>query len=173
MSLFGNFLENMPNKILAVLQMKEFKSILIVATGVFLYSCSSSPRFTNEKNPPLPEKVTRDSIQNKYKDIDTPVHSISGPASFYSDKFNGKVTSNGETYKMYGLTAAHNSFPFNTIIRVTNLKSNKSIVVRVNDRMPLHPERIVDLSYGAAILLDMVKDGVVNVRLDILEWGKN
>jgi rare lipoprotein A len=163
----------MPHKIFAVLRTKTLRSILIFFLVMFLYSCSSSPRFTNEKNLPIPEKVERDSIQEKYNELNKPIQSITGPASFYSDKFNGKVTANGETYKMYGLTAAHNSFPFNTIIRVTNLKNNKSIVVRVNDRMPLHPERIVDLSYGAAILLDMVKDGVVDVRLDILEWGKN
>lgn len=146
---------------------------LILVALIFIYGCSASPRFTNEKNLPLPEKVEREKIQEKYSDISTPVESITGLASYYSDKFNGKVTANGETYKMYGLTAAHNSFPFNTIIRVTNLSNNKNVVVRVNDRMPLHPERIIDLSYGAAILLDMIKDGVVNVRLDILEWGKN
>lgn len=147
--------------------------LIILVALMLMYGCSSAPRFTSEKNLPLPEKVEKEDLQQKYSDLINPVKSITGLASFYSDKFNGRITANGETYKMYGLTAAHNTFPFNTIIRVTNLNNNKNIIVRVNDRMPLHPERIIDLSYGAAILLDMIKDGVVNVRLDILEWGKN
>lgn len=147
--------------------------LVILFAFVLMYGCSSAPRFTTKKNLPLPEKVQADETLQKYSDRLNAVESITGLASYYSDKFNGKITANGETYKMYGLTAAHNTFPFNTIMRVTNLKNSKSIVVRVNDRMPLHTERIIDLSYGAAILLDMIKDGVVNVRLDILEWGKN
>lgn len=140
--------------------------------SVFFYSCTSSVRFTSEKKENKLPAIKEEKSQQKYFDNKEVLKSIEGLASFYSDKFNGRVTANGEIYKMYGLTAAHNSFPFNTLIRVTNLKNNKSIIVRVNDRMPLHPERLIDLSYGAAILLDMVNDGVVKVKLDILEWGK-
>lgn len=148
----------------------QFLYFLIIA--LLFYACSSSPRFTSEKKVTKKPVIQEDKSQQKYFDNKEILKSIEGLASFYADDFNGKVTANGETYKMYGLTAAHNSFPFNTLIRVTNLKNNRSIIVRINDRMPLHPERIIDLSYGAAILLDMVKDGVVKVKLDILEWGK-
>lgn len=94
-----------------------------------------------------------------------------GTASYYADKFHGRTTANGETYDMYGLTAAHNFFPFGTEIRVTNLMNGRSCVIRINDRMPVHPDRIIDLSYGTARELDMIKAGITTVRLEILKWG--
>ncbi len=100
------------------------------------------------------------------------LETVIGLASFYADKFHGRTTANGETYDMYGFTAAHPDYPFGTIIKVTNLKNGKNTEIRVNDRMPKHPERLIDLSLGTAKSLDMVKDGVVEVKLEILKWGK-
>lgn len=82
-----------------------------------------------------------------------------GVASWYGKKFHGNMTSNREVYDMYGMTAAHKSLPLPTYVRVRNLRNNKTIVVRVNDRGPFVGNRIIDLSYSAALKLDMVKAG--------------
>jgi rare lipoprotein A (peptidoglycan hydrolase) len=153
---------------------------LILLTALFI-SCSSSPKFTFNKEISSNQIQQNDSLQNfNYaQSIDSlqnynpvPVDTIIGIASYYAHKFNGRLTANGEIYDMYGFTAAHADMPFGTIIRVVNLKNNKSIIVRVNDRMPFRPDRIIDLSYGAALELNMVNDGIQKVRLEILEWGK-
>lgn len=93
-----------------------------------------------------------------------------GKASFYHDSFNGKETSNGETYDKDDFTAAHLTYPFNTILLVTNKKNNKSIVVRVNDRGPFKRSRIIDLSRSAAKKIAMVPFGVVPVKIKVLNF---
>ena len=93
-----------------------------------------------------------------------------GKASFYHDSFNGKETSNGETYDKDDFTAAHLTYPFNTILLVTNKKNNKSIVVRVNDRGPFKLSRIIDLSRSAAKKIGMVPFGVVPVKIKVLNF---
>ena len=89
-----------------------------------------------------------------------------GVASWYGKKFHGNLTSNREVYDMYAMTAAHKTLPLPTWVEVRNLRNNRSIVVRVNDRGPFVHNRIIDLSYGAALALDMVADGtsLVEVR---------
>ncbi|MGH1538425.1 MAG: septal ring lytic transglycosylase RlpA family protein, partial [Gammaproteobacteria bacterium] len=89
-----------------------------------------------------------------------------GIASWYGKKFHGRRTSSGETYDMYGMTAAHTQLPLPTYVQVTNLKNNKQVILRVNDRGPFHGNRIIDLSYTAATRLDIVKEGtgLVEVR---------
>jgi rare lipoprotein A len=94
-----------------------------------------------------------------------------GLASFYSTEFHGRRTSNGESFDKDGMTAAHRSFPFNTVLRVTNLKNGMKVDVRVNDRGPVKPERIIDLTFAAAKEIDMVRDGLARVRVEVLEWG--
>lgn len=137
-------------------------------------SCVSVPRFTSKDDIPVKkeEKVTPVKEETKYEDSPRVIESIVGLASYYAEPFHGRLTANGETYDKYGLTAAHNSWPFDTIIKVTNLNNNKSVNIRINDRMPKHPARIIDLSYGTALQLDMLNDGVVKVRLDVLKWGE-
>ena len=93
-----------------------------------------------------------------------------GKASFYHDSFNGKETSNGETYDKDDFTAAHLTYPFNTILLVTNKKNNKSIVVRVNDRGPFKRSRIIDLSRSAAKKIGMVPFGVVPIKIKVLNF---
>jgi len=73
---------------------------------------------------------------------------------------------------MYGMTAAHNTLPFGTKIKVTNLNNSKHIVVRINDRGPFVKGRILDLSYGAAQKLDMIETGTAPVRIEVLEFGE-
>lgn len=96
---------------------------------------------------------------------------LEGVASYYADEFHGKLTSNGETFDMDGLTAAHRTFPFGTKVRVTNLENNKSVIVRVNDRGPFKEGRIIDLSRGAAKEIDLIRTGTARVKLEVLEWG--
>lgn len=91
-----------------------------------------------------------------------------GPASWYGKFFHGKQTASGETYNMYEMTAAHPDLPLGTRVLVTDLHNGKSVVVRVNDRGPLVPGRIIDLSYGAAQELGFTRKGVQRVRLDVL-----
>jgi len=92
-----------------------------------------------------------------------------GKASFYANKFEGRTTASGEKYWHSKLTAAHRTLPFNTRIRVTNLSNNQTVVVRVNDRGPFVKDRIIDLSKSAARKLDFIKDGVCNVKLEVLD----
>lgn len=92
-----------------------------------------------------------------------------GQASFYADKFEGRITASGEKYMHSQLTAAHKSLPFGTILRVTNLKNNKSVIVRVNDRGPFVKGRIVDLSKSAAQTLDFEKQGVAKVAIEVID----
>lgn len=88
-----------------------------------------------------------------------------GIASWYGKKFHGHLTSNGEIYDMYTMSAAHKNLPLPTYLTVTNLANNKSVIVRVNDRGPFHQSRIIDLSYSAAYKLDMLKKGTAKVKI--------
>jgi rare lipoprotein A len=96
-------------------------------------------------------------------------HALSGLASWYGGDFHGRRTSNREIYDMYEMTAAHKTLPFGTRVMVTNLKNGRTVAVRINDRGPFVGERIIDLSYAAASMIDMVGSGVASVRLDILD----
>ncbi len=93
-------------------------------------------------------------------------YSKKGIASWYGKKFHGKRTSSGETYDMYQMSAAHKTLPLPSYVRVTNLKNNKQIVVRVNDRGPFIDDRIIDLSYAAASQLDLVRPGTGPVLVE-------
>ncbi|MFC0655527.1 septal ring lytic transglycosylase RlpA family protein [Mongoliitalea lutea] len=90
-----------------------------------------------------------------------------GVASFYGKKFHMRKTANGEIYDMRELTAAHKYLPFGTMLKVTNLKNGLEVWVRINDRLPQSSKRIIDLSRGAAEQLDMIRDGVVKVRVEV------
>lgn len=93
---------------------------------------------------------------------------LHGNASWYGPDFHGKSTSNGETYNMYDMTAAHKTLPMNTIVKVTNKNNGKSTVVRINDRGPFVETRIIDLSNTAARNIDMVGVGTAPVKVEIL-----
>lgn len=91
-----------------------------------------------------------------------------GRASWYGKKFDGRSTASGEAYDMFLLTAAHRSLPLGTRVKVTNLSNGESVVVRINDRGPVPPSRIIDLSYAAAELLHLRAKGIQRVRLDVM-----
>jgi peptidoglycan lytic transglycosylase len=91
-----------------------------------------------------------------------------GTASWYGGDFEGKPTASGEPYNMYDLTAAHPSLPLGTLVKVTNLRNRRAVVVRINDRGPIVPGRIIDVSYSAAKVLKFQAQGTQRVRLDVV-----
>ena len=91
-----------------------------------------------------------------------------GIASWYGQKFHGHLTSNGETYNMFAMTAAHKTLPLPSYVRVTNLDNGKQAIVRVNDRGPFHENRVIDLSYAAATKLDYHNNGTARVKLEVI-----
>jgi rare lipoprotein A len=91
-----------------------------------------------------------------------------GIASWYGGKFQGRLTANGETYDMHGVSAAHKTLPFNTLVEVKNLDNGKKLEVRINDRGPYVRGRIIDLSLTAAKKIDMVGPGTAKVRIRVI-----
>ena len=91
---------------------------------------------------------------------------MNGMASYYK---SGKRTANGERFNPNGLTAAHRSLPFGTKVQVTNLKTGRSVVVRINDRGPFVHNRLIDLSYGAARVVGLTRSGVAKVKMLVLD----
>ena len=95
-------------------------------------------------------------------------HTKIGKASWYGNPFHGRLTANGERYNMYGMTAAHRTYAMGTRLKITNLANKRSVNVRINDRGPFYSSRKIDLSYGAAKKLGMVKKGVSRVKIEVL-----
>ena len=96
-----------------------------------------------------------------------------GVASWYGKKFHGRRTSSGEPYDMHALSAAHKTLPLPTWVRVTNLTTGKSLVLRVNDRGPFVDNRIIDLSYAAARELDLIANGTGLVEVEAIDFSRN
>lgn len=92
-----------------------------------------------------------------------------GLASWYGQKFHGRRTSSGEPFDMYALSAAHKELPIPCIARVTNLRNGRSLLLRINDRGPFHANRILDLSWAAAVRLDVIAYGTAPIRLEVVE----
>ena len=93
-----------------------------------------------------------------------------GYASWYGQKFHGHLTSNGETYNMFAMSAAHKTLPLPSYVRVTNLDNDKQAIVRVNDRGPFHDNRIIDLSYAAAVKLGYHNKGTAKVKIEVIHF---
>jgi rare lipoprotein A len=91
-----------------------------------------------------------------------------GKASYYANSFNGQETSNGDVFTNKGMTAASNTLPLGTVVKVTNLKNHKWVVVTINDRMSPDNHRLIDLTRGAARKLSMVQHGVTKVRVQVI-----
>lgn len=92
-----------------------------------------------------------------------------GTASYYSIPFHGRKTANGEIFDMEAHTAAHQTLAFNSMVKVTNLKTKKSVVVRINDRGPFRKKRILDLSHSAAKALNFLHQGTIQVQLEVID----
>ncbi len=131
---------------------------------------------------PVPRKEARSRYGNgpiyevlgyNYRVMDTSYgYQERGVASWYGKKFHGRLTSNQERYDMHAMTAAHRSLPLPTYVRVKNLRNNKSVVVRINDRGPFVHNRIIDLSYSAARKLDMIKTGTSLVEVTAISFDE-
>ena len=98
-------------------------------------------------------------------------HALSGDGSWYGERFQGRRTGSGEPFDVADFTAAHRTLAFQTVVRVIDPATHKSVVVRINDRGPFTDGRVIDLSEAAANDLDMIERGVIPVTIDILEWG--
>lgn len=96
-----------------------------------------------------------------------------GKASFYSKKFTGRRTAYGERVSAEAMAGAHRSLPLNTLVEVTNLDNQRSVIVRINDRGPFSKGRIIDLTHAAAHALGMVSKGVANVSLRVVGKGRS
>ena len=144
----------------------------LLASFVVASACTVSPRYPSPSAPPetdrsanLPEQPDR----VRTRTVSTEGAYQVGMASYYAHKFHGRQTANGEIFDMYGISAAHRELPLGTVIRVTHLQNGKSLELRVNDRGPFIPGRILDLSLGAAQKLDMIEAGVAEIRIDIVK----
>ncbi|MFO7800385.1 septal ring lytic transglycosylase RlpA family protein [Rhodohalobacter sp.] len=138
---------------------RVFKQFLLLSfLALFISSCG----ITRKSSAP-------DSAD--YSDYSPGAVIESGVASWYGPNFNGKLTANGETYNMDGLTAAHRSLPFNTIVQVENKGNGKTVIVRINDRGPYAHNRIIDLSRKAAREIEMIDAGTANVEIFLVEEG--
>jgi rare lipoprotein A (peptidoglycan hydrolase) len=147
--------------------MKKVFFILVLSFSAVFYSCSPTKRFTDDKPSSNPQPRYNDFAKETIS-LETTI----GTASYYGKEFDGKKTSSGEIYNMYDLTAAHKTYPFGTELRITNIQNKKSVTVRINDRMPLSNNRSIDLSYGAAKELDILKSGLAKVIIQVIKWGK-
>ncbi|MFH1212847.1 MAG: septal ring lytic transglycosylase RlpA family protein [Candidatus Neomarinimicrobiota bacterium] len=132
-----------------------------------MLSCTSAPRYLYTS--PKSGATTRD--KNVTLSLKGSNRTVMLTASFYGEEFHGKLTSNGEVFDMYGLTAAHKSLPFGTILQVTYPSTGKSVNIVINDRGPFIPGRDLDLSYGAAKQIGLVNDGVGQVKVKVIKWG--
>lgn len=147
------------------------KLLLLVS---LLSGCALVPRvswFVDEKPYTGPRGLKPYTIKGKtyYPLASARNFSETGLASWYGKPFHGRKTANGETYNMYAMTAAHTILPLNTTVRVTHLRSGKSVVVRINDRGPFVSGRVIDLSLAAARKLNMEKSGVTRVRVEAID----
>ncbi|HWF44917.1 MAG TPA: septal ring lytic transglycosylase RlpA family protein [Candidatus Kapabacteria bacterium] len=106
------------------------------------------------------------------KPVLTAMATQEGIASYYSNDFNGRRTSDGEIFDNEKFTAAHRTYPFGTMVCVTNLTTGAKVTVRINDRGPVKTERVIDLSFAAARALGIDRMGLARVRLNVVEWGK-
>ena len=145
------------------MKIRVLYSLIFFTSIVSLVGCSSSTRYSksineNEKKTDIREFVI--------------LETETGTASYYADEFNGRKTASGEFYDINDLTAAHPSYPFNTMVKVTNLKNGKTVEVRINDRMPQFKNRIIDLSLAAAKKIEMINAGIQEVKIEVLSWGK-
>jgi len=118
----------------------------------------------------ITDDITADQLQGASERITEPMVDFveygTMKASWYGPRFDGKLTANGEIYDQMGLTAAHKTLPFGTILKITNPKNGNTVIIRINDRGPYIDGRDLDLSRGAAQALDMIYRGVARVNVE-------
>jgi rare lipoprotein A len=169
--------------------LKIYKPYCLILLALFLNGCSSVDKINRDHGPrpgsidvsKTPNAVPKNEPKSKYGNptsylvngktyyvLNSSTNFVEkGIASWYGEKFHGRRTSSGETYDMYGMTAAHKSLPLPAYVEVTNLNNGKKVILKVNDRGPFHDNRIIDLSYTAAAKLEILQEGtgLVEVRV--------
>lgn len=171
--------------------MQMYSPVAWIVCGLLLSACAGPLQQVEQDSPPL-KRISEEDIKELTPRADPIVmtgnqspYSVNGVkyevmesasnyreigiASWYGQKFHGKATSNGEIFDVYGVSAAHRSLPIPSYVRVSNLENKRSLVVRVNDRGPFHADRIIDLSYAAAVKLGFVDKGTTRVEVEYLE----
>ena len=125
----------------------QTRMLTLSAMLIFIAGCSESPQVDANERP-----VTQE-----------------GKASYYARSFHGEQTASGETFNQNELVAAHKTLPFDTRVKVTNLENGKKVTVRINDRGPFKPGRIIDLSRVAANRIDLLEDGIAPVKIETID----
>lgn len=170
--------------------MTRYSLLLCLFATILLSACQAPSRYsqTTDSAPdfvyPEPDMIDAEPKYEPYREQNSLPYEVRGQyyrplksgkgytaqgnASWYGQKFHGHLTSNGEVYDMFGMTAAHKTLPLPSYVRVTNLENQQQVVVRVNDRGPFHSERIIDLSYAAAKKLDFHQHGTTRVKLEVI-----
>lgn len=163
-------------------------ALTFIVTSILLSGCASKGRYDLKDDVAPEQPLTVEHVEdaqpkyepysrggnkdyslrgNHYQIIKDVSHfSEEGYASWYGQKFHGHMTSNGEIYDMYSMSAAHKTLPLPSYVKVTNIDNGKTAIVRVNDRGPFHPGRIIDLSYAAAYKLGVIKTGTAKVKIE-------
>lgn len=174
---------------LSVQRQRPTVLLTILLTGVLLGACSTAPKIEKDgagkridtsvipNAKPKSEPITNAGNKSPYQVFgktyrvlpSSKGYRATGIASWYGTKFDGRLTSNGEVYNMYGMTAAHKSLPIPSYARVTNVENGKSVVVRINDRGPFHGARLIDLSYVAAMKLGYADKGTAKVLIEVID----
>ncbi len=139
-----------------------------LALALLIASLGAAQGPTNSEASPAPANLAQNKPEVRKQAGKNQPYQV-GTASWYGEYFDGKPTASGEDYDMYDMTAAHPTLPLGSYVRVTNLRNGKVVVVRVNDRGPIVPGRIIDLSYGAAHALQFDRQGLQRVRLDLVK----
>ena len=145
-------------------------SFILVIGGLVGFTVINSEKVENNEQilteEFVPETITESTVNTSSIEY---VNRGTMKASWYGPKFHGKLTANGEIYDQMALTAAHKSLKFGTLLKVTNPKNGKSVIVRINDRGPYVGNRELDLSKGAAMKLGLIKKGVARVKIQEVE----
>jgi rare lipoprotein A len=152
--------------------MKKISTLLVALSATFAWAQTPAPAPAPVAAPatpaaPVAAPAPAAAVVAASADANT------GKAAWYGKKFNGRKTASGQRYNAGLLTAASKTLPFGTLVRVTNVKNKKSVVVRINDRGPSQPDRIIDVSRAAAARLGMLRSGVAEVELKVVGQSKS
>lgn len=163
-----------------MLKMITFPAV-ILSLALFISGCSQKRSYSNMEYKPTQHtsaarhratmrsyNVRGKTYQPTYVQVNDTMRGVS---SWYGPNFHGKQTSNGEYYNMHGMTAAHKTWPMDTMVRVDNLKNGKSVVVRINDRGPFVSGRVIDCSYAAGKAIGLDRSGIAPVKLTVLGFA--
>jgi rare lipoprotein A len=155
---------------------KTTKLVFMVLIGLAMIEFSAGQSLnaaTSSKVTKATQVTAKHSVSRaksaKYAKVSKAAPSLKGVAAVYADKFNGRKTSSGQRFSQQALTAAHKTLPLGTIVRVTNVRNNQSVDVVVNDRGPWHKSRVIDLSSAAANKIGMLRAGLAQVELEIVD----